>query len=1672
MAARYLNHNTHIIDPDVNSQRSIEFLDLKNINVIAKIPYKDKVDIFYKDIDENVLFGTFTLGKNEFYEGSAKVITYQIFQGIQNIYVQSSFYKPTDYFYFFYEKNSNIYLRTFKKRQGTLGEEILFFQNGTVKSITTSKEAFIVVVNDLTNKVLLQKVKSTIEGELKLVFLMENSISQFENDLHSNLETQVFDIPFGDIPENFFSVPNEVENDRKLFLSNSNQKQVLEQDPMSLNGFVVRSGAVTEMDHRDSFTIILRYKPFSIEGNTIYETDNFKFLFYPDKLRLILSNGFQHDFLKVTPTTSIFNNGFHAFIFSANTLGDKYLFSVAEANDLVIDSSGYTLDNFVYGDSSFKINETFLKVGSNDGLDYLAIKNNFMTKNVMEDMLTAMSSNLYKLFRTETKTIDYTEIEEDRARRILDFENKFTHPLPDDIIVATNDLVIEEDGNSYLINANIIVTVDPSVVEADIYVNAEGVFRNSNIDTGTIYAKNDADVDANNKSVTIYHEKRATLKNIENCLLILVEELNFEEIELLPITVDVVPGITVANHMHPYNHYVEPNIFLEGYDTVVEQISGFFSYTPAKRFIHMSDGTLLDTISKVSFAKSPVYVNQLNIKDTNYPAAYYMGSPFFYSLYNNNTGVKKINYLFDRYASAGFEVSNLTIGNYTDWRLPTLSEIQGIRPYIHARIAGTHEVHNDAKYNDQWTTAFVGCERPFDRGFFSSMAVGTGRIVAIGAGSSGVGSPDRTFRAAYTTDGITWTIVDPDLASDNQLYPGRNYAFSIQRPVVRSKYTDVNNNVVEKYASYADLVNFRIFSVDGGVTWSEESMPENVHTSTRLSGVIAVSDTHLMAYGIYSFTESFFCESLDGGQTFSVPISIDRPNQMSISSGIVLGYNWTGQDNTHPDKSLFIYRNSSWSKVAGPSVWFMIGGGSNPMFNQPGEAASDGSKIVMMSYGGHISSYVGIVYSNDWGLTWQAAGFTGLPTMRTTFGGIQYVNGVWLIYGVYGNTSTYISQNGLNWIPTAVGQQQTYTVFFNNTTITVGNDGFMHSIIDALTGGEPTIMPADGPHDSFMANLDYYELSSEFFDAEYYNNLPIEEKLVKSDLIWISGGKVFSVTTGEVFEMNSISGCPATLCFPVRETVPDVGVYIKYDDGSKFLLPTDENFYISKRGKFAFEKTQKELDFASGSLQYGKKVFYERDEGIRYIEHEAHTSSNAYYYGLNVFLNRKSSTKEAGGTVFPLKLLDRFGIHKHLFTSPQDNLRICEHFRQRSDLIPFKIDADTTAENILVWTTLNRLQNKIGFQYGLVRDNIFNNVYDDYEVFNRKVYSQTEYFSAFHFNKVEKENEKLIDSVSVDDNGELMLIGKTENGTYAREIKKIRFFQRPKRYKSSSIILEVDVADKNDTQSYINNYKSIRDFLFKIINQWKPANIILEDIVEKETLVMAKLLQDEYTQVLVGVTPLGNFNAYYNRTVDSREVAIRASSDIPYDQINWVGIPQLNTPFLKSGVTKVINEKKNIKVTFDSRFSNANYRVFVFCPYDAKFYVPSRDRDGFIVESSSTVREEISWIALATNEISNGRINWVSGVPNGELIVNNLDRVTEIAKHSNTYTYDFTSFGYPEMESNDYTVILSTDKNVNVWVENKTSKSFTIRRSYVGDDLNIDWFVVKGNSRWWQGLTS
>jgi hypothetical protein len=190
------------------------------------------------------------------------------------------------------------------------------------------------------------------------------------------------------------------------------------------------------------------------------------------------------------------------------------------------------------------------------------------------------------------------------------------------------------------------------------------------------------------------------------------------------------------------------------------------------------------------------------------------------------------------------------------------------------------------------------------------------------------------------------------------------------------------------------------------------------------------------------------------------------------------------------------------------------------------------------------------------------------------------------------------------------------------------------------------------------------------------------------------------------------------------------------------------------------------------------------------------------------------------------------------------------------------------------------------------------------------------------------------------------------------------------------------------------------------------------------------------------------------------------------DQVDWVGVGRIDTPYIKSGVTKIKNSAKNVKIYFETSFTNTKYRIFVFSPNNTKYYVPIKDKDGFIVESSYLVEEEVAWIALNTNQVTNGNIFWKRGVPTSESLQDSMDREMEVNVNSHKYILNFSEFGFPNFPNTEYSIILSSDSNINLWVDEKTTISSTIRRSYSGSDTNISFLAVPRNTKWWKTITS
>jgi hypothetical protein len=484
------------------------------------------------------------------------------------------------------------------------------------------------------------------------------------------------------------------------------------------------------------------------------------------------------------------------------------------------------------------------------------------------------------------------------------------------------------------------------------------------------------------------------------------------------------------------------------------------------------------------------------------------------------------------------------------------------------------------------------------------------------------------------------------------------------------------------------------------------------------------------------------------------------------------------------------------------------------------------------------------------------------------------------------------------------------------------------------------------------------------------------------------------------------------------------------------------------------------------NISYTEKI---NGTELKYPSDYKTNSSYKFKKGKYFHLNKCSSNNDIGNTVIPIYFGPETGIPQIVYADPENQLRVFENILQIFNPIPFRVELNSDTEGITIWVSLDRLGQTLPIQYGLEDDKTITNIYSKYETLERQLYGDN-YYCAYHFDRLLDQRHILIKDITLDNCGELMICGNTATNSYLREIYKMRFIGDVGRYKSTNYRIDIDVEDIKDRGSYINNVGKIKQFIQNITERWSPSIANLTEIREKNTLIMENLLRDEFTQVLVGFTPTSNVNAYYIRSIETGQVSLLTSSASLEEEINWLGVGRIDAPYIKSGVTKIRTPAKNVKIFFETAFNNDNYRIFVFSPNNNIYYVPKKFRDGFLVESSAFVEDEVAWIALNTRNVVNGLLDWKVGVPLGDTRTNNRDRYTEINLNSNRYILNLNDEGYDNFSGTDYSVILSSDSNINLWVENKEEGQFVIRRSYAGENTKVSYLAVQGSSKWWENI--
>lgn len=251
-----------------------------------------------------------------------------------------------------------------------------------------------------------------------------------------------------------------------------------------------------------------------------------------------------------------------------------------------------------------------------------------------------------------------------------------------------------------------------------------------------------------------------------------------------------------------------------------------------------------------------------------------------------------------------------------------------------------------------------------------------------------------------------------------------------------------------------------------------------------------------------------------------------------------------------------------------------------------------------------------------------------------------------------------------------------------------------------------------------------------------------------------------------------------------------------------------------------------------------------------------------------------------------------------------------------------------------------------------------------------------------------------------------------------------------------------------------------------------------------------------------------NTNSWYQRNNDE-SFTVNGAWNGAENIFNWVLTKTINSKYTKSGVVKVSSTKKSLTVRFDTGFPDNNYFLFFNSNANSTLYWSTKYTNRFVINSSYSLGDEITWFAIHKNIISSSGFNTSRDIYAGTRVMtgkNTVDKldvtghilqtldITDDANSNNTlwykneliiapnyaldgvqvppsYTPLVDSSGKTIVDSSgnveyNYSIILSSNENINRYYVEKGSDRVKIGGSYPVS-CNIDYLMVKTGVDWW-----
>jgi hypothetical protein len=232
---------------------------------------------------------------------------------------------------------------------------------------------------------------------------------------------------------------------------------------------------------------------------------------------------------------------------------------------------------------------------------------------------------------------------------------------------------------------------------------------------------------------------------------------------------------------------------------------------------------------------------------------------------------------------------------------------------------------------------------------------------------------------------------------------------------------------------------------------------------------------------------------------------------------------------------------------------------------------------------------------------------------------------------------------------------------------------------------------------------------------------------------------------------------------------------------------------------------------------------------------------------------------------------------------------------------------------------------------------------------------------------------------------------------------------------------------------------------------------------------------------MVAITPNSNVNSYYEKLDDGKFNLLTSFAGFS-NTIDWVVAKVADTKLFKSGTLKINGKIKNDVITFEKPFKDSNYFVVLSSPSNQKIFWNTLCNNKFSITSSYFFEKEVSWMAFHKDMFGGvytaNSIYVGSRTISGTVVTSGGESPT--TTNLNTW-YNNELWITPNVTSGDpsvmnidptspgYSIILSSNENINIYWTEKLSNGFRLKTSSP-TNCTIHWVIVKNGVEWFKEL--